>query len=161
MDYSNFVPVVGTVVSVNRGTECCNQIMSVRSENGIVNFIVAPETVIIDSRQIRPGMRIAVFYDADLPAPLIFPPQYRAQIVTTLGRNEQIMLNYFDRTLTAADNSLRLNVDRSTQTEMANGQIFLCNPADQTLLVYYSATTRSIPPQTTPRRLVVLCQSGH
>ena len=34
MDYSNFVPVVGTVVRVNRGTECCNQIKSVREWDG-------------------------------------------------------------------------------------------------------------------------------
>ncbi|MGI6018127.1 MAG: hypothetical protein ACOX8M_04910 [Marvinbryantia sp.] len=161
MDYSNFVPVIGTVININRGTECCNQRMSVRTENGTVNFIVVPETLVIDSRQIRPGMRVAAFYDADLPVPLIFPPQYRAQIVTTLGRDEQIMLNYFDRNLTAADNSLRLNVNRSTRVETVNGQNFPCNPANQALLVYYSATTRSIPPQTAPRRLVVLCQSGH
>ena len=161
MDYSNSVPVIGTVVSIGRGTECCNQTMSLRTNNGIVNFIVAPETVVIDGRQIRQGMRVAAFYDANLPVPLIFPPQYRAQIITTLGRDEQIMLNYFNRNLVASDNSLRLNIDRSTRIETANGQNFPCSPANQALLVYYTTTTRSIPPQTTPRRIVVLCQSGH
>ncbi len=28
------------------------------------------------------------------------------------------------------------------------------------LLVYYTVTTRSIPPQTTPRKIIVLCGEG-
>ena len=67
------------------------------------------------------------------------------------------MLNRFDRNLTAEDNSLQLNVARNTNIETINGQNTGCNLGNQTLLVYYTATTRSIPPQTTPRRIVVLC----
>lgn len=131
--------------------------MSLRVENGIVNFIVNPETFVIDNRQLRAGMRVAAFYDSLLPVPLIFPPQYTAQIVTTLNRNEQIMLNFFDRNLVAADNALQLNVAGNTNIETANGQNFTCTPGNRTLLVYYTVTTRSLPPQTTPRKIVVLC----
>jgi hypothetical protein len=100
---------------------------------------------------------VAAFYDASLPVPLIFPPQYQAQIVAVLMRDEQIMLNEFDRNLTARDGSLQLNLARNTNIETLNGQNVSCNPAGRTLLVYYTATTRSIPPQTTPRRVVVFC----
>lgn len=157
MDYTNFVLVIGTILSITRGNDCCSQMMSLRTENGIVNFVVGPQTLVIDSRQLRPGMHVAAFYDSSLPVPLIFPPQYAAQIVTVLGRNEQIMLNYFENDLIASDLSLQLFVARNTVIKTINGQNFNCNLGNQTLLVYYSATTRSIPPQTTPRKIVVLC----
>ena len=157
MAYRNYEPVIGTIINMTRGNDCCSQMMSLRTENGIVNFMITSETRIIDSRQLRPGLRVAAFYDASLPVPLIFPPQYRAQIITVLGRDEQVMINEFNRNLVAVDNSLQLNIARNTNIETINGQNASCNPGNQTLLVYYTATTRSIPPQTTPRRVIILC----
>ena len=157
MAYMDYEPVIGTIVNMARGSDCCSQMMSLRTNNGIVNFMITPETKVVDCRPLRAGLRVAAFYDASLPVPLIFPPQYQAQIVTVLTREEQIMLNRFDRNLTAEDNSLQLNVARNTNIETINGQNTGCNLGNQTLLVYYTATTRSIPPQTTPRRIVILC----
>lgn len=157
MDVSNFVPVIGVIVNITRGFDCCSQMISLRAEGGVVNFVISSQTLVIDCRNLRPGMRVAAFYDGSLPVPLIFPPQYQAQIIAVIGRNEQVALNYFDRNLTAADQSLRLNMARSTTVQTANGQTYTCSPGDQILLVFYSVTTRSIPPQTTPRKVVVLC----
>lgn len=157
MAYTNYEPVIGTIVNMTRGNDCCSQMMSLRTDNGIVNFMITPMTRIIDSRPLRSGLRVAAFYDSSLPVPLIFPPQYQAQLVTVLSREEQVMLNEFDRNLVAGDNSLQLNIARNTSIETINGQHAACNPGNQTLLVYYTVTTRSIPPQTTPRRIVVLC----
>ncbi|MCM1127298.1 MAG: hypothetical protein NC429_12600 [Lachnospiraceae bacterium] len=157
MSYKNYVSILGTVVSNNRGNDCCSQMMTLRTEDGIVNFVISPQTQIIDSRQLRVGMRVAAFYDSSLPMPLIFPPQYRAQLITTTGRNEQVMLSRFDRNLLSEDGSLKLNIAGNTMIRTANGQSFNCNPADRTLLVYYTVTTRSIPPQTTPSRIIVFC----
>ena len=160
MDYTSLVPITGVIMNITRGNDCCSQMVSLRTENGIVNFAVDMDTVIIDSRQLRQGLRVAAFYDGNLPVPLIFPPQYRAQIVTVLGRNEQVMLNYFDENLTATDGSLQLNVGPGTVIKTINGQNITCNLGEHILLVYYTVTTRSIPPQTTPRRIIVLCSEG-
>ena len=160
MDYTSLVPITGVIMNITRGNDCCSHMVSLRTENGIVNFAVDMDTVIIDSRQLRQGMRVAAFYDGNLPVPLIFPPQYRAQIVTVLGRNEQVMLNYFDENLTATDGSLQLNVGPGTVIKTINGQNITCNLGEHILLVYYTVTTRSIPPQTTPRRIIVLCSEG-
>lgn len=157
MDYTNLVPVIGTVLRIVSERDCCNHMMSLQTENGIVNFRIHSETVVIDSRQIRMGMQVAAFYDSSLPVPLIFPPQYTAQLVTVIGRNEQVMINHFDNNLIASDGSLQLNVARNTNIHTLNGQSFQCNLRNQNLLVYYTTTTRSIPPQTTLRKIVVLC----
>lgn len=102
-------------------------------------------------------MRIAAFYDSNLAVPAVFPPQYQAEMITSLRSNQDVALNYFDETLTAADNSLKLNISPVTNIETLNGQRFLCNPGNQDLLVYYTTTTFSIPPQTSPQRIVVIC----
>lgn len=124
MDYSSFVPVIGTILNVSRGNDCCTQMMSLGTENGVINFVISQETLVIDSRQLRPGMRVAAFYDSSLPVPLIFPPQYRAQIITAINRNEQVMIAFFDRRLLAEDGSLQLNIGGNTVVRTANGQSF-------------------------------------
>lgn len=160
MDYTALVPVTGIIMNITRGNDCCSQMLALRTEDGIVNFLINMDTVVIDSRQLRQGMRVAAFYDRNLPVPLIFPPQYRAQLITALGRNEQVMLNYFDSDLTAADNTLQINISAGTLIKTLNGQNITCNLGEHTLLVYYTMTTRSIPPQTTPRRVIVLCNEN-
>lgn len=157
LEYSALVPVIGMILSISGENDCCSQRMSLRTGNGIVNFTVDPTTQIIESRQLRPGMQVAAFYDSRLPVPLIYPPQYRAQLITLLGRNEYVTIRTFDENLLADDNSLRLNIARSTVMKTVNGQNFSCNLGNRTLLVYYSVTTRSLPPQTTPRKIIVLC----
>lgn len=157
LDYSALVPVTGVILSISGGNDCCSQRMSLRTENGTVNFTVDPATQIIESRQLRPGMRVAAFYDSRLPVPLIYPPHYRAQLITLLGRNEYVTIRTFDEQMLADDRSLRLNIARSTVIKTVNGQNFSCGLGNRTLLVYYSVTTRSLPPQTTPRKIIVLC----
>lgn len=111
----------------------------------------------IDCMQLHPGMRAAAFYDSSLPVPMIFPPQYRAQMVAVLGRNEQITLKYFNRALLAEDDSLQLNISEKTKIQTVNGQKFSCCIGGRMLMVFYTASTRSIPPQTTPEKVVVIC----
>lgn len=160
MDYANLVPVTGVIMNITRGNDCCSQMLSLRTEDGAVNFSIGMDTVIIDSRQLRQGMRVAAFYDSSLPVPLIFPPQYHARLVTVIGGDERVMLDHFDENLTAADGSLQLELSAGTTIKTINGQNITCDLGDHTLLVYYTATTRSIPPQTTPRKIIVLCGEG-
>ena len=76
MAYTNYEPVIGTILNITGGNDCCSQTMSLRTENGIVNFVIGPETIVIDNRPLRAGLRVAAYYDASLPVPLIFPPQH-------------------------------------------------------------------------------------
>lgn len=155
MNYENLVPIVGIISSLE-DTDCCNRMVALRVGNDIVDFMVGLETIVIDSRQLQPGMRVAAFYDSTLAIPMILPPQYQAQMIAVLEKNVQIALNYFNGALLSKDNSLQLNIAGSTRIETLNGQKFSCCIGGRTLLVYYTATTRSIPPQTTPEKVIVM-----
>lgn len=152
------MPITGIIQNVSSfGDNCCEQQVTIRSNNQINHFIVGPDTYVIGEIRLRPGMSVTAFYDASLPIPLIFPPRYQAVIIGRKNPSETIFAGYFDENLTAENDALRLNIARSTQVVTSNGQTFNCRPENQMLVVYYSETTRSIPPQTTPRKIIVLC----
>ena len=102
-------------------------------------------------------MTVAAFYDAQVPVPLIYPPQYRAVILGRKQPNETITVDYFDETLTNNDNTLKLNVSPATDIVGSNGQPFRCSLADRLLIVYYTNATKSIPAQIVPRKIIVMC----
>ena len=158
MAYENFQSVEGIIQSINRGDSCCSMMVSLISNSNIVNVVVTGETMVVDNVRLRPGMRIAAFYDANLPTPAVYPPQYRAEIITSLRRGQQVVLGYFDENLTSEDNSLQLNVGPMTNVVTLNGQPYTCSPEGTELLVYYTNTTFSIPAMTTPQKIIVMCQ---
>ena len=152
-----FLPVYGIIQGIERGGQCCEQRVSIQTQNGIVNLMVSPETYVIDNVRLRIGMSVVGFYDANAPVPLIFPPQFRAVVIGRQPSRENITFDYFNRNLVSSNNSLKLNPSLSNQILTFNGQSFQCRLGNQNLIVYYTNTTRSIPPQTTPSRIIVLC----
>lgn len=158
MPSPTFTPITGLIRDMSPlPDDCCSQMVSLISSDGPSSLILSPESYVVNHLMLRPGMRITAFYDADQPVPLIFPPRYHAEIVTTKGANEQVTVQYFDDQLVSADQSLSLNIARSTRVLTSNGQMFPCSPGGHMLIVYYQTTTRSIPAQTTPTRIIVLC----
>lgn len=152
------VPVSGVIQRVTPLSEdCCSLQVSIINNSGVSNFIVSPSTYVIQEVRLRAGMLVTAFYDSNLAIPLVYPPEYQAVIIGRKNANETIYAGWFDEDLLAVDQSLKLNVGPSTQIMTSNGQRFNCSLEGQLLIVYYSASTMSIPPQTTPRRIIVVC----
>lgn len=161
---ANFRSFEGTIIQIdNAWTDItinagCTQQFSVVNESGdIVNFIVTSDTYILDHRMLEIGDQIIGFYDANAPVPLIFPPQYRAIVMAKVSSSEIIAVDYFNRQLVSSDGYLKLNIGPSTRVMLINGQRFTGNPSNNNLVVVYSISTRSIPAQTTPSQVVVIC----
>lgn len=158
MPSTNLIPVNGVIQNISEfDNNCCMQEVTIRNSDGIQNFIVSPDTYVISEVRLRVGMNVTAFYDADLPIPLIFPPRYQAIFIGRRNPQETLYAGQFDRSLTSLDGALQLNIGRSTEIVTSNGQPYNCSLEAQTLIVYYTTTTRSIPPQTTPRKIIVVC----
>ena len=69
MDYSSYQQVTGVIQEIRRGNSCCDLLISTRTDNETVNFMVSGDTKIVDNTRLLRGMRVAAFYDANLPAP--------------------------------------------------------------------------------------------
>lgn len=155
---TSFIGVFGTITEITpMRSQCCNSMVTLNTNEGIVNVMVSSDTYVIDQITLRPGMQVAAFYDSMAPVPLIYPPQYHALVIGRIRGQEMITVNFFNRNLTAEDNSLRLNISNRTTVTTTNGQRFTCSLGNRVLIVFYTNTTRSIPPQTTPNRVIVFC----
>lgn len=158
MNYENLTPIVGVITNIStQEGDCCTQVITLGVEGQPINMILSNETFVVDTMRLMPGMRVTAFYDSTLPVPLIYPPQYQAELIAVVRPEEDVNLSWFDETLTASDQSLKLNLYQSTVLSTLNGQPYFCFPANHFLLVYYAAATKSIPPQTAPNRVIVLC----
>ena len=136
----------------------CYQLFTVENRNGsVVNFVIEPDTYFVDHVLVKVGDQVTGFYDADLPVPLIYPPQYRAFVMAKNRADQFVDVDYYDYQLVNSKGNLKLNLSRQTKIVLENWQAFTKNPANRELIVVYSTTTRSIPAQTTPSQVIVMC----
>lgn len=124
----------------------------------VVRMVIGPDTCFVNNVRLYEGMMITGFYDGNAPTVLIYPPQYRAVAIAEQVPGQNVMVGRFNGSLTAEDRSLKLNLDESVDIISENDQNFYGSLAGRTLVVVYGPTTRSIPPQTTPYQIVVLCR---
>lgn len=156
--------VQGTIVSMeptrigSRRADGCMTFVGLEDRDGdLVNFLVSPTTFALDFIRLREGMEVTMYYRTDEPAPLIYPPQYRAAVVAPQMRGQMVDVDYYNKSLVNQDMTLQLNLNGSVDITTTNNQRFLGSPANNDLVVVYSSSTRSIPAQTTPTKIVVLC----
>ncbi|WP_160724934.1 hypothetical protein [Bacillus sp. USDA818B3_A] len=136
----------------------CNKLITVENGmGGIVNFVITPTTYFVDHAMVAVGDRVTGYYDENAPAILIYPPQYQTLVMVKKSPYQNVKVDYFNNQLVSSDGLLRLNVSPYTQTVLTNGQSFTRSLANRDLIVIYGPSTKSIPAQTTPYRIVVLC----
>lgn len=136
----------------------CHKLMTVKNKDGsIVNFVISPSTYFVDHTMMKVGYAVIGFYDSNAPVPLIYPPQYQAIVMSRLIRGQNVKVDYFNNQLVSSDGTLKLNITPSTEIEIQNGQAFTGNPSNHVLIVVYGPTTRSIPAQTMPYKIIVRC----
>jgi hypothetical protein len=165
---TNFNSFHGTVTMIsdfhtgqNGEGEGCYKFFSVENGSGsIVNFVVSPTTYFVDHAMVSVGDRVTGYYDGNVPTILIYPPQYQALVMVKENKNQNVKVDYFDNQLVSSDEQLRLNISPNTRIVLTNGQRFTKKPANRDLIVIYGPTTFSIPAQTTPYKIIVLCKGN-
>ena len=136
----------------------CYKLMSLESvDRGTVNFMISPITYFVNHEVIEVGDEVTGFYDANAPTILIYPPQYPAIVMAKNTITQNVTVDYFDNQLISSDGNLKLNIAPYTELILTNDQIFNRYPRNRNLIVVYGPTTFSIPAQTTPYQIIVLC----
>lgn len=160
--YQSFTGVITTIDDFWTGyggkTGCNKLILVENNMKSPVNFIITPTTYFVDHAMVSVGDTVTGFYDANAPTPFIYPPQYPAIVMAKATQKYQnVKVDYFNRQLVSSDGALKLNISPSTLIMLENGQLFPGDPANRDLIVVYGPTTRSIPAQTTPETIIVMC----
>jgi len=125
-----------------------------------VNFIVEPSTYFVNCASINVGNFITGFYDPNVPVPLIYPPQYRALVITRYSPAQNVVVDYFDEDLISSDGLLQLSVANSTRVMLPNRLAFTDSIVNRNLVVIFGNHPYYMP--TVPKRIlawqvIVLC----
>ncbi len=161
---NTFARVTGTIVEMvpvrmgNRRVNPCLIFVTVEDVDGnTVNFTISPNTYVADYETLSVGMMCTFWYRTDAPVPLIYPPQYNAVVVAPERNGRRMDVSFYNTALVNEEQNLQLNIDNGVEIRTTNNQYFQGSPANRNLVVFYENSTRSIPAQTTPNKIVVLC----
>ncbi|MCM1326049.1 MAG: hypothetical protein NC094_08535 [Bacteroidales bacterium] len=158
-----YLSITGTIVEMaptrmGRRMDGCTIFITLEDETeNTVNFILTSDTYVVDNVTLSVGMSAIFWYRTDVPVPLIYPPQYRAVVAAEKKNDRMINVSHYNHALVNEEQTLQLNLDRAVELRTTNNQYYQANPADNDLVVIYQTSTRSIPAQTTPKKIVVLC----
>ena len=156
--YLSFTGIITNIL--NKNNNGCTQVYQLEnSEGNITNFNITPQTYFVNHKKAALGMPMTAFYDANLPAILIYPPEFTA-VAASLSPDKNIKIDRFNQNLVSQDGTLKLNLSPRTEILLENGQTFHGDIRNRDLIVVYGASTRSIPAQTTPEQIIVICQSS-
>lgn len=161
---NRFGSVTGTIVDMvpaatgGRRANGCMIFVNVEDMDGnTVNMVLTPATYVVEFETLSVGMMCTFWYLADAPVPLIYPPQYNAVVAAQMKNGRMVDVGYYNTSMVNDTQTLQLNMDGSVAVRTTNNQYYQGSPANHSLVVTYSNSTRSIPAQTTPSKVVVLC----
>lgn len=147
-----------------------NVILTVETEQKeplVTVFTISNETLLFNSgtakkmekKEFVKGQRIEAYYDKTKARIMIYPAQITPVLIIAHDSKNIgfAKVGIFDDRLTSEDNQLKLNITKDTRVVNRQGEnIVQKNFAGHELIVFYKNSTRSIPSQTIPSKIVVL-----
>jgi hypothetical protein len=108
---------------------------------------------------LKKGETVEAYYDKNKPMILIYPTTVTPEIVIVKDEKifGEVKISQFDKDFLSLDGELKLNVGNDTHLFNQQGKaIELKGLHGKELMVFYSITTRSLPPQTPPTKIIAL-----
>lgn len=113
----------------------------------------------ISKEDLEEGMEVSIYYGKDTIMLMSYPPQLGPDVIVV--RSDDVDLNIkidkFDENLTSDDNSLKLNINEDVELiDFQGNEIKEEDLVNKDLVVFYTVSTRSIPAQTTPEKVIAI-----
>lgn len=162
--HSDFLSFTGTVSKMEDQMDSRSWHVE-NDESNLMIFPVSEEVLIlsatgefISSDTIEMGARVNVYYDRHKPMPLIYPATITPDFVIVNDQEySQVKVAKFDSHLVSLDNDLKLQLDEDTIIVNEKGEKRTeAELSDRELIVFYTTSTRSIPAQTTPSKVIII-----
>ncbi|MDN4607846.1 stalk domain-containing protein [Sporosarcina highlanderae] len=165
-DASVYMKATGVITNIENRTNA-RMVTVENDEGGIMNFTITNDTLLFHSGKaeslkadkLEKGMKVEGYYDKNKPMILIYPPQTTPELFFVMDDEHMgnVKVGKFDENFLSLDKQLKLNIGE--ETVLLNQQGEKIKQADlkgKELVVFYSITTRSLPPQTPPTKIIVL-----
>ncbi|PIC66455.1 copper amine oxidase [Sporosarcina sp. P16a] len=159
-DEKAFVKVEGTIEGIEKNEEFTLYTIKGKEESSAL--AINKETLIFDNTgkkvELKKGDKVSAYTHADKPMIMIYPPQHTPDVVIVEKDKENTaVVGIFDDEMVDSYLKLQLNIGDSTDISSISGnKVKADDLKGKDLLVFYKETTRSIPAQTTPEKVVVL-----
>lgn len=165
-DASMFLSAGGTIEKIETRDKDL-MVTVVGDEEIITNFRINEDTLLFNTNttdamkasDLKEGMHVEGFYDKNKPMIMIYPPQPTPELFFVSDEKEigSVKVGKFDEDYLSYDKELKLNIGDQTIIENQQGEkIGKEELKDNELIVFYSVTTKSLPPQTSPNKIIVL-----
>ncbi|MEG0472639.1 MAG: stalk domain-containing protein, partial [Solibacillus sp.] len=157
-----FMNVKGSISATEKKANGTIQ-FSVTDDNNPFNFTTDNNTIVLDKKgnkvELKKGDKVSLFVATNQPMLLIFPPQYNPTVIIVEDEKSptNVVVTDFNEDFINAENDLKLNISDDTVIVNSKGE----KVAKEALLenhhaiVFYGVTTRSIPAQTSPEKIIV------
>ena len=161
------VTVVKTDIDVDGIIKTTTDVNNKDDQNNTVNLKITDDTLVYDNlgnkkalSDLTDGSKITVFTGSYEPTPLILPVQYTANVIIINGDKEgNVNVDTYladEEGYTNAANNLNIAAADDTKIVDKDEKEYKGDLNKNDLIVFYGASTKSIPAQTTPTKVVVL-----
>ena len=161
------VTVVKTDSDVDGIIKTTTDVNNKDDQNNTVNLKITDDTLVYDNlgnkkalSDLTDGSKITVFTGSYEPTPLILPVQYTANVIIINGDQEgNVNIDTYladEEGYTNAANTLNIATADDTKIVDKNEKEYKGDLDKNDLIVFYGVSTKSIPAQTTPTKVVVL-----
>lgn len=154
--YASFKGKVTEITKPSKDNKHLNQVKLEREDGLEAIFTISKDTYNTNSEKIKLGSVVTGYYDAKVYRILIYPGQYDAEVLDIEKPNYNIKVDYFDEKLVSADKTLKIKIGKDTELIYMDGSKYHGKPVKSNLVVIYDVSTKSIPAQTEPIKVVVL-----
>lgn len=155
-----FNTTYGTVEKANSGEKITYFTVKDGEQTNILE--ITKDTLVFDNTgkkvELKEGDKIVAYTFANKPQKLIYPPQFNPDVVIVETKEAGFVeVDYFFENLTNTYEMLKLNIGENTELLNTKGEkVSAKDLREKNLVVFYTVSTKSIPAQTTPSKVIVL-----
>ncbi len=150
----------GTVEDVRVGENITYYTVKEGEQTNVLE--ITKDTLVFDNTgkkvELQKGDKVLAYTFANKPQKYIYPPQFNPEVVIVESEAVGFVeVDYFFEDLTNTYDILKLNIGKDTELLDVKGEkVEAKDLAEKHLVVFYTASTKSIPAQTTPSKVIVL-----
>lgn len=165
-DSSDYMRATGVITKIEDREN--DLMVTVENEQELITiFRIQDKTLLFNSgttnemkaADLKKNMKVEAYYDKNKPMILIYPAQITPELFFVMNEEKpgSVKVGKFDDDFLSLDKELKLNIGEETTLLNEQGEkIALADLKDKELVVFYSITTKSLPPQTPPTKIIVL-----
>ncbi len=154
-EYAKVVGVIKDIRSNSSNDDIKYLDIEISSEESVVFAVSENNTYIVD-KNLKVGDKVEGFYDVTKPMIMIYPPQYSVEVLRKQTDENNLFVGVFNKDYLDSTNFLKLNDIESVKVFDTNGKPCSDSIVNKKLAVFYTDTTKSIPAQTTPTKIILL-----